>query len=95
MNTSDPVMEQVIISLTDRSSKFNNPFQLAEHIEQMLRTQAEQAGTRALSWNISDFDKIGGQNTLRTVWNSLKEEHRVCGLKRNADTDREDCTEED
>ena len=89
-DTSDPLMEQVIINLTDRSSMFSNPFQLTEHIRETLIRQAEQSGARAISWSLSDFDKIGGKNTLRTVWSSLKSERRVRGVKRNAESSAEE-----
>ena len=80
-------MEEVILGLTHRTLSFNNPFVLAQHIQQTLIQQAEQAGSRALEWDISQFDKIGGKNTLRTVWASLKEEQRTKGLKRQVDLD--------
>ena len=90
LNSSDPILEQVILGLTDRSSKFSNPFQLAEHIQEMLITQAEQAGGRALTWNIADFDRIGGRDTLRTIWADLKAEQRVRGVKMNASMSSDD-----
>ena len=44
---------------------------------------------------MEDFDKIGGEWTLRSVWNDLKSELRVHGIKRSlseeeSDTDRMD-----
>ena len=74
MNTSDPIFERVIFGLTDRRAVFNNQFQLMKHIQDMLVSQAEQAGSRALSWSLS-----GGTGSLRAVWGELKSEERVRG----------------
>ena len=35
-------VEQVIIGLTERDKVFSNPLQLTEHVQLMLRRQAEQ-----------------------------------------------------
>ena len=80
----------MILSLTDRRMKFSTPFELSEHIENMLKAQASQAGARALSWRLSDFDRVGGKNTLRMIWSSLKSELRVEGRKRKILEDDED-----
>ena len=69
------------MSLTDRSRKFSNPFDLSQHIQQVLRDQAEQAGSRAVTWTLRDFDKVGGPETLRTIWADLKAEERVVGSR--------------
>ena len=63
---------------------FDNPFYLSNHIRETLILQVEESGARTLSWNLSEFDKIGGYNTLRTVWASLKSEERTLGVKRSA-----------
>ena len=81
-DSSDPIIERVILGLTDRNKTFNNPFQLSTHIREMLVAQATQAGARALSWRLEDFDKIGGEGTLRSIWRDLKGEWRVHGVKR-------------
>ena len=81
-DSSDPVIESVIMSLTEREAMFSNPFELADHIREALVNQAEQSGSRALSWTLGDFDRIGGKNTLRTIWDNLKFERRVIGVKR-------------
>ena len=49
----------------------------------MIR-RSEETGTRALNWSLSSFDKIGGANTLRSVWAKLKSNSRVKGRKRPA-----------
>ena len=82
-------MEQVLLNLTDRDRSFNNPFQLATHVQEILLKQAEQAGGRAVSWKLEDFDKVGGANTLRMVWNELKSESRVLGKKRSLEEEDE------
>ena len=81
-NTSDPVLEEVIMGLTDRSRKFSTPFELSDYVEDMLRAQTRQAGARALSWTQCDFDRVGGKNTLRAIWENLKSETRIVGRKR-------------
>ena len=82
-------MEHVLLNLTDRNRSFNNPFQLATHVQEILLKQAEQAGGRAVSWKLEDFDKVGGANTLRMVWNELKSESRVLGKKRSLEEEDE------
>ena len=81
-DSSDPIIERVILGLTDRNKTFNNPFELSNHIREILVAQATQAGARALSWRLEDFDKIGGEGTLRSIWRDLKGEWRVHGVKR-------------
>ena len=93
MNSSDPAFEKVILGLTDRDKIFNNPFQLTRHIQEMMRLQAEQAGSRAMSWSLPDFDKVGGRGSLRAVWEELKSEERVRGMKRSVSSDEEESDE--
>ena len=83
-NSFDPVLEQVILGLTDRDEIFHNPFQLASHVAKTLMNQIEQASNRAISWNLSSFDRVGGKNTLRVIWEQLRLERRVVGKKRKA-----------
>ena len=94
-NTTDPDFEQVIIGLLDREKLFCNPFQLSRHVQEMLAAQASQAAARAITWSMVDFERVGGNGTLRTVWNALKDENRVKGLKRpHSEGDAEENKEE-
>ena len=91
----DPDFEQVIIGLLDREKLFCNPFQLSRHVQEMLAAQASQAAARAITWSMVDFERVGGNGTLRTVWNALKDENRVKGLKRpHSEGDAEENKEE-
>ena len=83
------------MGLTERDKSFSNPFALSDHVQQVLRDQAEQAGSRAIDWNMSLFDWVGGPNTLRTVWASLKSEDRTVGVKRDAETSDETDSDSD
>ena len=56
--------------------------ELAETLRREMVARAENAGSRALSWDISQFDKIGGKGTITSVWNMLKSDERVSGQKR-------------
>ena len=41
MDSTDPVMEQVLLGLTDRDMVFSNHFILSQHIDDVLRSQAD------------------------------------------------------
>ena len=56
---------------------------MAENIRRRIVLRAEQARVRALMWNMSYFDKIGGSGTLTSVWKRLKSEDKVRGRKRS------------
>ena len=47
----------------------------------MIR-RSEASGGRALNWSLSSFDRVGGNNTLRSVWAKLKGNGRTKGNKR-------------
>ena len=46
----------------------------------MLR-QAEESGGRALNWNLTAFDPIGEQNTLRRIW-AMKKGDRIVAKRK-------------
>ena len=80
---SDPDMTRLLVGLIGNDEeKFSNAFEVAESIRRKLVHQAEQAGSRALNWNLSHFDRIGGRGTITSVWNILKSDERVGGKKR-------------
>ena len=70
------------MDMLDKS--YNNPFQLSDEIRKEIIRRSEETGARALNWSLSSFDKIGGANTLRSVWAKLKGKKRVKGCKRAA-----------
>ena len=73
------------MGLVTNEEEFNNPFQVADSIRNEMIRQAEETGRRALDWDLASFDKVGGENTLRRVWASLKGASRVRGRKREAE----------
>ena len=82
-NSEDPDVTDFILGLVgDSTDQFSNPFQLTENIRKEIIQRAEQAGSRALMWNMSTYDKVGGRGTIRSVWNKLKTNHLVKGQKR-------------
>ena len=82
-NGSDPDVTKFLLGLVGTpEEKFSSPFQLSDNVRRGLIERAEQAGSRALSWNLSQFDSIGGKGTIRSVWKSLKSEDLVGGRKR-------------
>ena len=74
----------------DNSEKYSNPFQLSDKVKRELILRAEIAGGRALSWDFSHFDKIGGKGTLQAVWKRLKSESLIRGEKRSLSTDSDE-----
>ena len=90
-DSSDPDVTRFLIGLiNDPSEKFANPFQMSESVRRELVARAEESGARALSWNQSDFDKVGGKGMIRRVWNSLKSDGQVCGTKRSISVDSDE-----
>ena len=82
---SDPDLEGALINLIGPcENKLSSPFQLTDRIRRELIRRAEQAGSRALDWSMSSYDKIGGEGTLRSVWIRLKDGCKVGGRKRRA-----------
>ena len=82
---SDPDLEGALINLVGPcENKLSSPFQLTDRIRRELIRRAEQAGSRALDWSMSSYDKIGGEGTLRSVWIRLKDGCKVGGRKRRA-----------
>ena len=77
----------------NQNDKSSNPFQMSESVRRDLVTRAEEAGARAMSWNMSDFDKIGGRGVIRRMWNGLKSDGLVCGIKRSVSVDSDECEE--
>ena len=89
--SSDPDVTKFLIGLiNDQRDKFSNPFQLADNIKRELVRKAEDTGARALSWDLSQFDKVGGRGTIRSVWNNLKSDNLVGGKKRCLSKDSSD-----
>ena len=89
-SSQDPVTEDVILGMITGEDEFNNPFQVTDNIREGMIRQAEQAGRRALDWELSSFDRVGGENTLRRVWAALKGNMRVRGKKREPEEDSSD-----
>ena len=60
-----------------------NTIHLSEtnNVRRELVSRAEQAGTRALAWNLYHFDRVGVRGTDISVWNNLKADERVGGKK--------------
>ena len=77
--SSDPSMEGFIISMAAPAKMYQNPFQLSDNIRTELVRRSERTADRALSWSLNSFDKVGGKNTLRSVWSKLKGKNRVRG----------------
>ena len=69
----------------------SNPFQMSESVRSELVRMAEQSGSRAITWNLSYFNKVGGRGTLTSVWNRLKSMCLVRGEKRSCPSDSDDC----
>ena len=78
---SDPDLEGVLINLTG-AGPLSNPFQLSLRIRRELLRRAREAEGRAVEWDLSSFDKVGGAGTLRSLWDSLKGLKKVRGVKR-------------
>ena len=89
-DSSDPNITSFLLSLVGGSEeKFSNPFQLSENIKRELVMMAEHTGARALAWDLSLFNKVGGNGTLTSVWNRLKSSSMVRGMKRSLSTESE------
>ena len=70
---SDPDLTGVLAGLVgDEGHRVSSAFQMSERLKQELISRAEQAGSRALEWNSSQLNKIGGSDTIRSVWRRLK-----------------------
>ena len=81
---SDPDITGLLVGLVgEEGARFSNPFELAENVKRELISRAENAGSRALLWNLSHYDRIGGRGTLMSVWNHLKTQEKVGGVKRS------------
>ena len=73
MDGSDPDVTSVLIELLgENEERFVSPFQLAEAVRNQMIARAEQAGSRALAWDMSQYNRIGGNGTLTSVWRRLK-----------------------
>ena len=80
---SDPNITRFLIGLAgDDESKITNPFDLADRVRREMIARAEETGARALDWDVSQFDKIGGRGTMVSVWKDLKSDERIGGRKR-------------
>ena len=89
-DSSDPDMTSFILSLVgDLGGKLSNPFQLSDNIKKELILMAERTGARALAWDLSLFNKVGGNGTLTSVWNRLKSSNLVGGTKRPLSSESE------
>ena len=93
-SSQDPIMEDFLLGMVPREQGFNNPFQVAEGLRNEMVRQAEQSGRRAIEWNLSSFDRVGGENTLRRVWASLKSQNRISGVKRRAEDNTDTSSDE-
>ena len=83
-DSSDPDVTRLLLGLMgETGEKISNPFDLAENVRRELVARAERAGTRALSWDFSHFDKVGGKGTVMSMWRRLKSDERVGGKKRS------------
>ena len=83
-DSSDPSLDGCIIGLADSDKIFHNPFELSDSIRREIVRRSEASGGRILNWSLSSFDRVGGSNTLRSVWAKLKGDERVRGNKRHA-----------
>ena len=81
---SVPSFEGEILGLVSDRQIFNNPFDLTDEVRRKMMLRGEQAAARAQEWNLNSFDNVGGINTLRNIWASLKGAHKVRGIKRSA-----------
>ena len=82
-DSSDPDLTGALAGMIgDQDKKISTPFQLCERIRQELIARAEQAGSRALNWSLSQFNRVGGESTVRSVWRRLKSLQVVRGEKR-------------
>ena len=95
VDTSDPDVEKALIGLAmgegeTRSDKFLSPFQLADSMQTELVRRAEETGSRALVWNMSSIDRVGGRGTLRRIWQILKSKKVVGGRKRKLSVSNDD-----
>ena len=88
-DSSDPSLDGCIIGLADPERIFHNPFELTDDIRRGMIRRSEASGSRALNWSLSSFDRVGGSNTLRSVWARLKKDRRVKGNKREASDSEE------
>ena len=91
---SDPNLTSVLLGLIGEHNKFSNPFEVSEKIKEELISRAEQSGARAISWNQTSFELVGGRGTLRSFWNKLKSKEVVGGRKRSLSTSMS-CGEEE
>jgi len=81
---SDPDVTKLLLGLRgETEDMFPSPFHLAESVRRRMVSMAEEPGARALSWDISHYNKIRGKGTLNSVWSNLKSDERVRGRKRS------------
>ena len=91
MEGSDPDVTKFLLGLLgDNKESFLSPFQLADAVRRQMISGAEQAGSKALAWDITQCNKIGGSGTLTSVWRSLKSDERTSGRKRSLSFEKED-----
>ena len=57
---------------------------MSDAVRDELIRRANETGKRAIEWDLSTFDKVGGSGTIRSVWNTLKSKGKVDGKKRSA-----------
>ena len=82
--SSDPSLDGCIFGLADPDKYFQNPFQLTDDIRSELFKRTEGNGAKALEWSLGSFYRVGGNNTLRSIWAKLKAKKRVRDSKRSA-----------
>ena len=82
--SSIPSIEDFLIGLTDNEKLYQNPFQLTDDVMREVSRRTEEAGSRAMNWSLRSFDRLGGKDTLISVWARMKSKNRVRGSKRSA-----------
>ena len=93
--SSDPDVTGAILGLLGgNTEKLSNPFQLSDRIRNELVDRAERTGTRALSWDLPSFNKVGGRGKLTSAWNRLKADSCVRGRKRALSSDSSEASDE-
>ena len=87
-DSSDPDVTGFLVGLLgEQNDKLSTAFEVSDMIRNELVERAERTGARALSWDLSSFNKVGGSGTITSVWRRLKSDSLVRGCKRSLSLD--------
>ena len=66
--SSIPSLKDFLIGLADKDKSYQNPFQLNDDVMREVSRRTEEAGSRVMNWSLRSFERLGGKDTLISVW---------------------------